>query len=154
MAGPLEPPQYRCPLSVLVVVHAAGGEVLLLRRVRPFDFWQSVTGSLQPGESHAQAAARELAEETGLGSDPAGALDFSGTERVFVIDPRWRHRYAPGTLENTEYEWRYRVPASCPIRINEREHSEYRWLAIDEAIETVWSWTNREALVALRDAWQ
>ena len=140
--------EYRRPLSVLVIVHTAAGEVLLLRRLQPFDFWQSVTGSLQPGETHAEAASRELQEETGLESCD---LRFSGSQRVFTIDPRWRHRYAPGVTENTEFEWRCRLPARQPIRLNRREHSAYCWLPIDEAIDRVWSWTNRDALVALRD---
>ena len=141
-------PEQRRPLSVLVIVHTTQGEVLLLRRSRPFDFWQSVTGSLQPGESHAEAAERELREETGLsGCD----LRFSGNERVFTIDPRWRHRYAPGVTENTEFEWRCALPGPRAINLNEREHSEYCWLPLDEAIDQVWSWTNRDALMALRD---
>ena len=141
-------PQYRRPLSVLVVVYTTGGEVLLLRRSRPFDFWQSVTGSLQEGESHAETAQRELLEETGLqGCD----LRFSGHERVFTIDPRWRHRYAPGVSENTEFEWRCALAARRPIALNEREHSENCWLPFEQAIEQVWSWTNRDALTTLRD---
>lgn len=148
-ARPGSAPEYRRPLSVLVVVYTTGGEVLLLRRSRPFDFWQSVTGSLQPGESHAQAAERELGEETGLaGCD----LRFSGNERVFTIDPRWRHRYAPGVTENREFEWRCALAGPAAITLNEREHSEYCWLPFDTAIERVWSWTNQDALKALRDA--
>jgi len=57
---------YKRPESVLVVIHTPRGEVLLLRRRQPADFWQSVTGSLEWGESTAQAARRELAEETGF----------------------------------------------------------------------------------------
>lgn len=139
---------YRRPLSVLVIVYTAAWDVLLLRRSRPFDFWQSVTGSLQHDESHAQAATRELREETGLESCD---LRYSGNERVFTIDPRWRHRYAPGVTENREFEWRCRLEQRETIRLNEREHSEYCWLPFDDAIERVWSWTNRDALVALRD---
>lgn len=141
-------PEYRRPLSVLVIVYTADGEILLLRRSQPFDFWQSVTGSLQPCETHAEAASRELQEETGLESCD---LRYSGRERVFTIDPRWRSRYPPGVTENTEFEWRCPLRMRQPIRLNEREHSEYCWLPVDEAIDRVWSWTNRDALVALRD---
>jgi dATP pyrophosphohydrolase len=139
---------YRRPVSVLVVVHTDDGQVLLLRRKQPFDFWQSVTGTLADGEGHAEAALRELREETGL--DDPDRLVFTGTCRRFVIDPRWRHRYAPGVLENEEFEWRYRVPAAQEIHISTAEHTEYRWLSLEEAINTVWSWTNREALESLR----
>lgn len=141
-------PEKRRPVSVLVVVYVAGGDVLLLRRGRPFDFWQSVTGSLYDGETHADAAARELQEETGLTDE--GQLSFDGISRTFVIDPRWRNRYAVGVTDNVEYEWRYRLPERRAIILDRTEHAESRWMPIDEAIDVVWSWTNREALIALR----
>ncbi len=63
--------RFRVPESVLVVVYARPDQVLLLeRRDRP-GFWQSVTGSLEPGEAPRDAARRELAEETGLDGEPA-----------------------------------------------------------------------------------
>jgi dATP pyrophosphohydrolase len=130
-------------------VYTADGSILLLRRSHPFDFWQSVTGSLQRDETHADAALRELAEETGLAGE--GELKFSGTSRAFIIDPRWRDRYAPGVTENVEFEWHYRLPARTGIVMSASEHSEYRWFSLEKAIEAVWSWTNREALVKLRD---
>ena len=138
---------FRRPESVLVVVHANDGQVLVLRRSRPFDFWQSVTGSLQPGETHADAARRELFEETGLTDE--GQLSWSGVARQFTIDPRWRNRYAPGVVENVEYEWHYTLDAALPVRLSAVEHSEFRWLSRREALATVWSWTNREALETL-----
>lgn len=139
---------YRRPVSVLVVVYTATGQVLLLRRSRPFEFWQSVTGSLADGESHAEAAARELREETGLQHGPS--LLYTGVSRQFVIDPRWRDRYAPGIVENVEFEWRCRVDEPVPIKLSSDEHSGFCWCPIDEAIERVWSWTNRAALEQLR----
>lgn len=139
---------HRRPVSVLVVVYVPDGTILLLRRSRPFDFWQSVTGSLGADETHQEAASRELQEETGLKDE--GELSFSGTSRTFVIDPRWGHRYPPGVTENVEYEWRYRLPATREITLNMTEHSEFKWMPVDEAIDTVWSWTNREALSDLR----
>ena len=141
-------PTYRRPISVLVVVFTDDAQVLLLRRYQPFDFWQSVTGSLKNDESHADAAARELQEETGLIEE--GELSYREVSRQFVIDPRWRDRFAPGVVENVEFEWRYRLRAVSEIKLNKEEHSECRWLPIDEAIETVWSWTNRDAIKQLK----
>jgi dATP pyrophosphohydrolase len=120
----------------------------LLRRARPFDFWQSVTGSLLDGESHAEAAQRELFEETGLSDQ--GELKYSGVSRQFVIDARWRHRFAPGVVENVEFEWQYRLPAALDVLVCTREHSEFRWLPLSDAAALVWSWTNRDALAGLR----
>jgi dATP pyrophosphohydrolase len=142
-------PRGRRPESVLVVVYSDDGQVLLLRRVSPFDFWQSVTGSLDAGESHADTARRELHEETGLTDE--GHLVDTGASRTFTIDPRWRHKYAPRITENVEYEWRYRLPRPVDITADPKEHDDWQWLPIDEAIELVWSWTNRDALKQLRD---
>jgi dATP pyrophosphohydrolase len=113
-----------------VVVYTDDAQVLLLRRRSPFEFWQSVTGSLNAGETPAEAAQRELLEETGLNEQGA----------------------PEGVTENTEYEWRYRLPAAVEIQIDQEEHSTYQWMPIDAAIDAVWSWTNREALEDLQKA--
>jgi len=133
---------------VLVVVYSSDGEVLLLQRRAPFAFWQSVTGSLETGESHGDAAARELFEETGLAA--GASLEYSGNLRIFDIDPRWRHRYVAGITQNTEYEWRCRVAARIAVRLDADEHVDACWPPIEAAIKRVWSWTNREALESLR----
>lgn len=110
--------------------------------------WQCVTGSLDPGETPMQAAQRELAEETGLGAE--GILIDKNRSRLFSIDPRWIDRYAPGTTENIEHEMHYRLANTSDIRIEDSEHDMHRWAPIDEAIDTVWSWTNKEALQELK----
>lgn len=120
----------------------------MLKRSAPFEFWQSVTGSLEDGESAVDTAHRELSEETGLANE--GNLVDSGRRRIFTIDPRWRKRYAPGITENTEYEWHFCLQNPLDVRIDDAEHSAWQWVSIDEAIERVWSWTNREALQLLR----
>ena len=138
------PTDYRRPESVLVVVCSDDGRALLLRRRQPFDFWQSVTGSLLGGETHEEAARRELAEETGFRDE--GRLEYSGVSRQFAIDPRWRDRFAPGIVENVEFEWRYRLAEVTDIDLCADEHSTFRWLPVAEAAAAVWSWTNRDAL--------
>ena len=138
---------FRRPVSVLVVVYTDDGFALMLKRVNPTEMWQSVTGSLKPGEAHSDAATRELFEETGLGDE--GVLECAGVTRQFTIDPRWQNRFAPGVTENTEYEWRYRLPSVTSIVISDKEHSEHCWLPIREAADKVWSWTNKEALEGL-----
>src|SRR6188474_1533617 len=141
--------EFRRPESVLVVVHTPELECLLLERVEPRGFWQSVTGTLRSAETAAECAARELAEETGLGSLE---LRDAHVQRRFPILPAWRSRYAPGVDSNIEHQWYLEVPEARAIEIEPTEHVAYLWLPIDAAIEKVASWTNREALQQLKDS--
>lgn len=137
---------YKRPESVLVVVYTIAGEVLLLRRVRPPDFWQSVTGSLRWDETDPLVTARrELTEETGL--DGELPIVDCGWSRRFPIKPEWRARYAPGVTENLEHVFRLALPEKRPIVLSAHEHSEYLWLPREQAAELTASWTNRDAIL-------
>ncbi|MCU7842957.1 MAG: dihydroneopterin triphosphate diphosphatase [Candidatus Thiodiazotropha sp. (ex Monitilora ramsayi)] len=144
--------RYKRPESVLVVVYNAGGEVLLLRRTRPADFWQSVTGSLAWGESPLHAARRELYEETGI---MAGSrlVDLSHSVR-FPILPAWRGRYASNARSNLEHWFALPLPQRRLIRLSRQEHSAYRWLPYLQAVRQATSWTNRKAIRLLFESYR
>lgn len=136
---------YRRAESVLVVVHDREGGVLLLeRRDRP-GFWQSVTGSLEAGESPAQAARRELFEETGLAGNPRDRK----RSRRFEIFPEFRHRFPPGVTRNLEHEFSFDTGGSIDITMNEEEHRRFQWLPWRAAADLTESWTNRDAIESL-----
>ena len=141
----MEEAPYKRPESVLVVVYTHGGEVLLLERREPPGFWQSVTGSLGWDETAAQAARRELAEETGLHAG-AELLDC-GHSNEFPILPAWRARYAPGIETNVEHVFRVGYPTRPAVRIDSAEHRALRWLPRAQAVELATSWTNRDAIL-------
>lgn len=139
----------KIPRSVLVVVHTAALEVLLLERADPPGFWQSVTGSLDhEDERFETAAAREVMEETGIDAR-AGRLTDWGLENIYDIYPRWLHRYAPGVTRNTERVFGLMVPAGTPVLLSPREHTACRWLPWREAADACFSPSNAEAILLL-----
>jgi dATP pyrophosphohydrolase len=136
----------KLPVSVLVVVHSAAGEVLLLERASRAGFWQSVTGSLdRPDEAPAAAALRELGEETGIHAQ-AQALRRWNLSYTFEIYPQWRHRFAPGTTHNTEHVFSLELPARMSVVLAPDEHVASRWLPWREAAAQCFSWSNRDAI--------
>jgi dATP pyrophosphohydrolase len=139
----------KLPLSVLVVVHTAEREVLLLERAARPGFWQSVTGSLdRTDEPFAAAAARELSEETGIRVD-AGTMRRWDVAYTFEIYARWRHRFAPGVTHNTERLFSFELPRRAPVAIAPREHRAFTWLPWRQAAQKCFSWSNRDAILMI-----
>lgn len=137
---------YKIPVSVLVVVHTPGLDVLLLERADRPGFWQSVTGSQDvEGEPLAETAVREVREETGLDATRYELVDWHRQNR-YEIYQRWRNRYAPGVTHNTEHVFGLRVPQRLDIALAPREHLRHEWLPWREAAERVFSWSNAEAI--------
>ena len=139
------------------MIYKLNGEVLLIERADRTNFWQSVTGSLDfPGENLALAASREVLEETGIDVVrlPPGALQDMHHQIKYEIYPAWRHRYAPGVLENTEHWFSLEVPENIEVVLAPREHVAHQWLPYREAIEKCFSPSNGEAILRLFSAHQ
>ena len=113
----------RLPFEVFVIVRRGSAYLILHRTPRDGAYWHGVAGALEEGESFAQAARRELEEETGLVAEPSEISEpyayLLGEEpgdgivvRPFLVDapPGWEP-----TLNG--------------------EHDAYRWCSRDEALE-------------------
>jgi dATP pyrophosphohydrolase len=140
---------YKVPVSTLVLVHTPDLRVLLLERADFPGYWQSVTGSQEPGEALRDTATRELREETGIDARAYGGVDDWHVSNVYEIYPQWRHRYPPGTTHNTEHVFSLEVPGAVRVRLNPREHLAHLWLPWQEAAPKCFSWSNRAAIEAL-----
>jgi dATP pyrophosphohydrolase len=142
---------HKIPESVLVVIHTADLEVLLIERADRPGFWQSVTGSLdRVDEPLLETAARELFEETGIQADGEQIkLHDWRLSNVYEIYPVWRHRYAPGVTHNTEHVFSVCVPRDILITLSPREHLQYAWLPLLEAADRCFSSSNAEAILQL-----
>ncbi|SFR07751.1 MULTISPECIES: dihydroneopterin triphosphate diphosphatase [unclassified Enterobacter] len=137
---------FKRPISVLVVIYAADTKrVLMLQRRDDPDFWQSVTGSLEEGETALQAAMREVKEEVVI-DVAAEQLTLIDCQRTvdFEIFTHLRHRYAPGIERNTESWFCLALPHERQIVFT--EHLTYRWLDAPTAAALTKSWSNRQAI--------
>ncbi|AGE94229.1 dihydroneopterin triphosphate pyrophosphatase [Citrobacter amalonaticus Y19] len=137
---------YKRPVSVLVVIFAQETKrVLMLQRRDDPEFWQSVTGSVEEGETASQAAMREVKEEVAIdvASEQLTLIDCQRTVE-FEIFSHLRHRYAPGVVRNTESWFCLALPHERQIVFS--EHLTYQWLDAPAAAALTKSWSNRQAI--------
>ena len=140
---------HKLPLSVLVVIHTASRDVLLLERALRPGYWQSVTGSVDSmDEPLEKAAAREVFEETGIEA-AHGRLARWNVVYTFEIFQQWRQRFAPGVLHNVEHLFMLELPERTAVRVAKEEHLAFTWLPWREAAAKCFSWSNRDAIVML-----
>lgn len=126
--GSVEDKVYKRPVSILVVIYAQDTKrVLMLQRRDDPDFWQSVTGSVEEGETAPQAAMREVKEEVTIDvvAEQLTLIDCQRTVE-FEIFSHLRHRYAPGVTRNTESWFCLALPHERQIVFT--EHLAYKWL--------------------------
>lgn len=150
--APARPP--KIPESVLVVIHSADGQVLLIERADKPGYWQSVTGSKDAlDEPLRETCIREVHEETGIavGSHEVPLIHLQDWQlsNVYEIYPVWRHRYAPGVTHNTEHVFGLLVPREVAVVLSPREHLQHKWLPWREAADCCFSPSNAEAILML-----
>ena len=119
-----------------------------MERADKAGYWQSVTGSLEQGETPEQAAIREVFEETGIDAAQYDLQDWHASN-VYEIYPHWRYRYAPGVIENREHLFGLQLPNAVEVKLAPNEHVRYKWVDWREAAKRVFSWTNVDALKRL-----
>ncbi len=144
---------FKTPVSALVLIHTEDLQVLIMERADKVGFWQSVTGSLEAGETPRQAAIREVLEETGLHAEHYELQDWQEAN-TYEIYPHWRYRYAPNVTTNVEHQFALVLPSALPVKLAPDEHLEYAWVDWREAAQRVFSWTNVDAIKRLGERHQ
>jgi len=139
--------KYKNPNSILLIIFTTKFKVLLLKKNSKRDLWQSVTGSIELGEDPYDTALRELQEETGINKQRSDLI-FDDLSHKFMIYSEWIDRYKESTYSNKEYIFSLKLNDEVSVKLS-REHSNYKWVDLNEAIHLVFSWTNKAALKAI-----
>ena len=134
------PEPIRRTTARVLPVNREGAVLLLLERdpTRPTEpYWGTIGGAVDPEESLAEAAVRELWEETGIVADPAD------------LTPPFHRR-------QTEFSWNgvaylgdstvfaLRLPGDTPVTFDHLEKEEVgnvldaRWLTPRQAMDEAW----------------
>ena len=99
--------------------------------------WQPITGGVEEGETLEKAARREIREETGLAEVDA----LIHTEYSFTFYSRTKG------LTMHEHVFGARMASVSSIRLS-TEHTDYKWLSKDEAMNHYLDWMeNKNALL-------
>jgi dATP pyrophosphohydrolase len=110
---------------------------LVLKRVPERDgFWQPVTGGVEEGETVIEALEREIREETGI------------ENIVRIVEDVYYFEVSHPYLMK-EYVFGVEVSQKEKIVLDQKEHSEFRWCTLQEALGLMKWNENREALKKL-----
>ena len=117
-----------------VLIHVRRGDEFLVAHRIDHGYWHTIAGGVEAGETPAEAAVRELREETGLAVDalePGCAV----TELVYSLteEPAERRAlYEPGVVEVHVDCFLVEVADDWVPQLD-WEHDDYRWCEAAEA---------------------
>jgi dihydroneopterin triphosphate diphosphatase len=136
----------RAPFQVLVYLYRKGHndrfEYALLKR-SDAGYWQAIAGGGEDNETPLEAAKREAYEEAGIASHD-NFLQLDTIEPIPVTE--FRESYLWGDNIYVIPQYCFGVLATGVQFVLSHEHSEYKWLAYEEAYNLVKYDGNKTAL--------
>lgn len=121
-----EPTQFINPIVTAGCHIVVGDEVLFLKRAKEKSYgetWCVPSGKVEGGESPLEGVLREVQEETGITLRKEQVTLFRPTYVVYVSGNF--HYYIFGA----------HLHVKPSVTVNQREHTEYRWMTVEEALQ-------------------
>ena len=112
--------------------------LILKRTLEEGGYWQPLTGTLKDDESVLDCLYRELEEETGV-REPVNLIKDVTT---FDFVDKYNRRVL-------EFVYGVELTLDQKITLNPEEHSEYKWVLLDEALEVLKHDSNKNAIKIL-----
>lgn len=141
----------RAPFQVLVFPYFKSErgliEYAVFRRADTHD-WQAIAGGGEEGETPQEAARREIQEEAGIQGD-CTISELASRGCVPIASVTGENARGDDTCAIPEYTFTVRVD-SKKLSLS-REHTEYKWVKYDVAMDLLKWQSNKNALRELND---
>ena len=141
----------RAPLQVLVILYKKEKDEILygigLRSTR--NIWQFVAGGGEDKETPIEAAVRELREETGINIKKEDLIVLDSKTTIPVVNVTGTYTWGKDVFVIPEYA--FAVDATnFQIKLS-NEHTEFKWLEYNKAMDILTYDSNKTALWELNE---
>ena len=138
----------RAPFQILALPYRKAGSQLMFCVFHRADHnqWQFISGGGEDNETPAEAARREVFEESGVRVKNLIALTSQSFIPVSIFSQEHRANWPKGTFVVPEYCFGFACEGEITLS---HEHTQYVWLPYDEAANRLAWDSNRTALYEL-----
>lgn len=141
----------RAPLQVLVILYKKEKDKILygigLRSTR--NIWQFVAGGAEDKETPIEATVRELREETGINIKEEDLIVLDSKATIPVVNVTGTYTWGKDVFVVPEYAFAVNA-TNFQIKLS-NEHTEFKWLKYDKAMEILTYDSNKTALWELNE---
>lgn len=139
--------------AVFIVIFARGKkgvEYVLLKRHLHWKGWEFPKGGLRRGEDIDKAIAREIREETGL--KIVGEIKKFNVSGKYKYDKQYPERRGFVGQTFSLFAAEVKKPFLGRVKIDKREHSDYKWLGFQDALKKL-TWSNQRRCLSVVEEW-
>ena len=121
-------------------------EYLVLKRKLHWNGWEFPKGGIDSGETRIGAVKREIKEETGLKILKIKKFNISGK---FKYNKKFPDRQG---FIGQKYSLYSVLVKKSKIKLDRREHSDYKWLGFIDAVKKL-TWKNQRKCLKIVNEW-